>query len=90
YPNFFSAKQRLWHRLVNARKLLRRATAVIAVSAHTKTDIVEMFGVPDDRISVISPAVSPEFRPQNEEAAGAIRAKFGLKKPFFLLFYDLV
>jgi glycosyltransferase involved in cell wall biosynthesis len=41
----------------------RRATRVIAVSENTKRDLVELLGVEDERIHVVYPGVSDQFRP---------------------------
>lgn len=84
YPKFFSAKQRLWHRLIEPRKLLGQATAVVAVSEHTKTDLIETFGLPVDRIHVISPGVGGEFAPKTDEEKEHIRNRYGLAEDFFL------
>jgi len=40
YPEFFSARKNFWHRLVKAKKLLKRFSLVIAVSENTKRDIM--------------------------------------------------
>jgi len=85
YPEFFSAKQKLWHALVRPRRLLRQAAAVVAVSEHTKTDIVETYGLAPERVRVISPGVGGEFFPQGEEEKKRVRDKCGLgETPFFL------
>ena len=41
----------------------RRATRVIAVSERTKRDVVELYGVPPERIAVIPHGVDPAFSP---------------------------
>lgn len=84
YPRFFTPKQRLWHRLLGVRGLLRGATAIVAVSEHTKADVMECFGIPAERITVASPGVSARYAPQSPEAVAAVRTKHGLQKPFFL------
>jgi glycosyltransferase involved in cell wall biosynthesis len=85
YPRYFSAKQRAWHAAIHPARLLARASRVIAVSSHTKTDITETFGVPSERIDVISPAVGPEFRRSDDAAIAEIRAKYGIgRRPFIL------
>ncbi|HTK04297.1 MAG TPA: glycosyltransferase family 1 protein [Candidatus Eisenbacteria bacterium] len=88
FPRFFSAKQRLWHAAVGAAGKLRRATTVIAVSEHTKRDIIETFGIPAERIEVASPGVSPAFAPKPEEAAATLR-RLGLQRPYFLFLGSL-
>ena len=84
FPHFFSRKQRLWHTFVNARSMLRKASAVVAVANHTKQDVIETFGVREDRVIVASPGVSPTFSPRSEDELDRIRQKYGLKKPYFL------
>jgi len=84
YPKFFSAKQRLWHQLVNPERMIKKAAAVVAVSQHTKEDIMESFGVSEERIHVVPPAVSNEYycRPAQERAA--VRDKYGLPAKYIL------
>lgn len=84
FPRFFSRKQRLWHAFVNARKALAGAAAVVAVSHHTKQDVMETFGLDDGRVVVASPAVSSAYSPRPAAEIGRIREKFGLAGPFFL------
>lgn len=84
YPHFFSPKQRLWHAAIRPRRLLRRATAVIAVSEHTKNDIVETYGIAPEKIVVITPAANHDCRPVAAAETAGIQAKYGLKPPYFL------
>jgi len=84
YPEFFSPKQRLWHRLIDADSLLKKAAIVIAVSKHTKDDIIETYGIAEDRIRIVTPAVSGEFRPRDEKKIASVRGKYGLPERFIL------
>lgn len=59
--DFFRPKDRLWHRAVRPRRLIERAAAVIAVSEHTKQDLIQLYGIPAERITVAHPATGPEF-----------------------------
>jgi glycosyltransferase involved in cell wall biosynthesis len=63
----------------------RHATAVIAPSQATKQDLLELGGVPADRVHVIAEAVDPLFlqRPLPDEVA-AYRARLGLTGPYIL------
>lgn len=64
FPEFYSARGRLWHRLMQPRQLFQRADHVIAVSQATKEDVVELYGVEPERITVIhSGAALPAGRP---------------------------
>jgi glycosyltransferase involved in cell wall biosynthesis len=85
YPKYFSAKQRAWHAAVRPSRLLERAAKVIAVSSHTKIDITETFGIPAERIDVVSPAAGPQYRRTDDAAIMEIRAKHGIgRRPFIL------
>lgn len=56
--DWYSPRSRLSHRTIRPEKLIRRADAIVAVSETTKRDIVDMLGVPAEKIAVIPPIVS--------------------------------
>lgn len=84
YPQFFTAKQRLWHRMINPRAALRRASAVVAVSEHTRMDVIETYGVPADKVTVAHPGIGATFVAQEDDAIRRVRERHGLRGPFFL------
>ena len=57
FPEFFSWKSRLWHKAVNPRALFCRADHLIAVSEHTKNDVVETYGIAPEKVTVVYPGV---------------------------------
>lgn len=62
YPEFFSARQNFWHKLINVKRLIKRFNRVIAVSENTKRDIVELCGIDEDKIKVIYAGAGEEYR----------------------------
>ncbi len=58
FPQFFSAKQRLWHWAVKPKKQCERAGTIIAQSENTKRDIIDYYKINADKIKVIYPGVS--------------------------------
>ena len=64
FPDFYSPKRRLWHRLMRPRELFQRADHIIAVSAATREDIMDLYGIEEERISVIYSGVN---LPEGEE-----------------------
>lgn len=58
HPPFFAGRDRLWHRIIRPGRLYREADAVIAVSQNTKNDLMNIYGIPEERISVVYPGVS--------------------------------
>ncbi len=84
FPKFFSSKQRLWHAAVGTASLIRRARMVVAVSEHTRRDVIETFGVPEDAVAVAGPGVGPAYGPRPDDEKARVRAKYRLGRPFFL------
>jgi glycosyltransferase involved in cell wall biosynthesis len=66
--------------------MIRRADHVIAVSQHTKQDLIRLIGYPEEQISVIYPGVDQDlFRPlPKDEARRRLAELHGLEKPFFV------
>lgn len=52
-PRWFSFKDRLWHRAVKAKKLIRSADHLLSVSNTTKQDAIRLLGIAQEKISVI-------------------------------------
>lgn len=69
-----------------APAMIRRADHVIAVSEHTKNDIVRFTGYPEDKITVIYSGIDHDlFHPAPaEEARRTLAELHGLEKPFFV------
>lgn len=64
----------------------RRATMVLTVSEHAKSEIIRYLGIPAERITVTQPAPAQTFRPVTEAARlRAVRTKYGLGERF--IFY---
>ena len=61
-PSLMGLKDRATFRLVVPRAV-RRAARVFTVSERTKADIVDLYGVPADRIVVTTNGVDPAFAP---------------------------
>lgn len=83
FPGWRS-RARSWHFGDSAR----RASAVIANSASTKSDVCRFYDVPQERVSIVWPGVDPRFRPAGEEGQGPAMAvaerHLGTRAPYFL------
>ncbi|MFN2590260.1 MAG: glycosyltransferase family 4 protein [Actinomycetota bacterium] len=61
YPQFFSRYERAWMtRTIPAS--LRRSAGVLTVSEFTRDEIVHLYGIPAEKITVASNGVDPVFR----------------------------
>ena len=68
YPEFFPLRKKYWHFLMNIKKQAQKADKIIAISESTKNDLVELYGVDENKIKVIYSGISPEFYPvENKE-----------------------
>jgi glycosyltransferase involved in cell wall biosynthesis len=65
-PELMGFRDRAVFRLVVPRAV-RRAARVLTVSERTKADLVELYGVPPERITVTLNGVDPAFRPRLSE-----------------------
>jgi glycosyltransferase involved in cell wall biosynthesis len=85
YPENFHWWQRIWRYQVHAQ-LLARACRVICESQQVKTDIVRIFGVPEDRTAVMAAPPLRQFAAdENDGRLQATRVRLGLPEKF--LFY---
>ncbi len=78
-PGVMSRLDRLTFKLVVPRAA-RRADAVLAVSNRTKLDAVELYGLPDAKVTVTPHGVDPAFSPGGEHDSfllfvGAVQAR---------------
>ncbi len=84
YPQVVAPlRRRYLERAVRASA--RRAAAVIAVSASTRRDLIDLWAIPPDRVHVVYPAIDPACRPITDPAAqAAFAARHGLTRPYIL------
>ncbi|MFA4871468.1 MAG: glycosyltransferase family 1 protein [Patescibacteria group bacterium] len=88
YPRFFPQKflnrQTLSTKVLVPRSL-ERAAKIIAVSKNTKTDIIEEFGIAEERIEVIYEGVINQDNERlNQIDFEKIKNKFGIKDKYLL------
>ena len=86
YPQFFSPKQRIWHWWQNYAKQARAASHIIAVSKFTKSDLVRILQIPQEKITVMYSGVGTEFKkiPPTDPKLAHYKLMNQLTKPFFL------
>lgn len=86
HPEFYSYKRRIWHRLIKHKKSFRRADLIFTISEYTKSDLVRMLGLPENKIKVIYPGIDHDiFRsdlPRDKKKQ--IREKYKLPDKFIL------
>jgi glycosyltransferase involved in cell wall biosynthesis len=83
FPAAFKALKRTYLRLMT-RLSVRRATKVIAISESTRRDVIELLGVPAERVARIYCGADPGFRPLPASEVEAFRREKGLPERFVL------
>ena len=83
FPQFFSAKQKLWHWAVNPKKKCGQANNILVLSDNTKRDLTDYYQIPAEKIKVAPGAISSIF---NNPIVGKekIREKYNLPGRFIL------
>jgi glycosyltransferase involved in cell wall biosynthesis len=77
------ARQRVYFGLVT--RTLRRATAIVTVSACSRQDLIRTVGVPPERVFVVENAIPASLQPVTDrERLAAVRARHGLGERFIL------
>ncbi len=67
------------------KRVARAADRLIAVSSHTKDDLVRVLGVDPARVAVVHEAPQPAFKPVADPVLlAAVKRRQGITKPFFL------
>ncbi len=74
YPEHHTLRNRLFLK-VAMPLFVKAASAIIAVSQHTKRDLVELYGAAAAKIHVVYEGIDPEFRPS---AAATVQRGLGV------------
>lgn len=83
FPQTFRAYNRTYLDFAT-RLSARRAARILAVSEHTKREVVGILGVPAERVVVTPNAARAHFRPPSPAALAAFRARHSLPDRFVL------
>jgi len=86
FPEFLSFGRKIWHKLVNPRKLFNESARVIAVSENTRNDLHRVYSIANEKITVVWSGVDQNFRPMGKNAVELenVRKKYDLPDKFIL------
>ncbi len=81
----FTAKTRLWHRILRPKTEAREADIIVAVSEFTKGQLISGYKIDKNKIRRIYEAASEHLKPLNmPKSFDLIQRKYGLPKEYFL------
>lgn len=63
---------------------IKNAAAVIAISEYTKSDVIKIYGTPEDTVVVAYPAVDPPRAVLSASKAAPILKELGIEHPYLL------
>jgi glycosyltransferase involved in cell wall biosynthesis len=85
-PHEFGFRKRIYREFMG-RKKASRSDLILANSKYTQQGIVKFFGIPKDRIKIVSEALDHSlFHPQYDQDANPqdVLDKYGIKPPFII------
>jgi glycosyltransferase involved in cell wall biosynthesis len=83
-PREFSLRER-WRRRLLARRAVRAANRVLAVSEHMAELVTQRYGLAEGHVSVVPHGVdSARFSPTRQDADGRVLAELGVRHPYIL------
>lgn len=87
HPDFFTFRQRIWHRLVGLKTSIETADTVVSVSRSTRADVLDYFDITQNKVSVIHPGVDESFEDFDftDQKEKKLRKKFDLPSQDFVL-----
>ncbi|MDZ4221427.1 MAG: glycosyltransferase, partial [Patescibacteria group bacterium] len=78
FPEFFTVRQQLWHRLMDPKALCKRADRIIAVSGSTAKDVVNHYAIPEKKVATIHSGIDAAFRAVVDRATlESARTRYG-------------
>ncbi len=64
---------------------VRRADAIIAVSQHTKRDLLDMYGTAPEKVCVVDEGIDEYFRPAAEKDIRRAQEQHSIRRPYLLM-----
>lgn len=84
FPEFYSWQRRAWHTMMRPRRLLGVADHIIAVSQSTKQDLISLYDIPANRITVIHSGVEQPSHDARGKDRLRVITKYNLPRRFIL------
>lgn len=84
FPEFFDARRRMWHEMMRSKSLMKRSNHIIAVSEHTKNDLVSLYDIDSSNISVVHSGISKSFGHIRSLDVQRVRQRYALPSQYIL------
>lgn len=84
FPEFFSFKKNLWHKLIDVKKTIKNFNCIIAVSENTKNDLIELCDVDSAKIKVVYSGLNKKYKILSSDERATVKQKYGLSDNYIL------
>lgn len=84
FSDCYSVKRRLWHTILNPKRMTKKADVIIVPSESTKRDLIKFYNTKKSKIKVLYPGICNHFFHTNEEGMNNVRLKYNLSKIYIL------
>jgi glycosyltransferase involved in cell wall biosynthesis len=85
YPQFWTFKSKIWHKILLNKKIIQNADKIIAVSKNTKMDLINILGINEDKIQTVYEGVDSKFKPiSNKTEIERVKKRYKLPHKFIL------
>ena len=84
HPEFFALKDRLILD-IGVKRSAKQAAGILAISEFTRTEILELYRIQPEKVTVVYPGVDEQFAPMARDAAcEVVSRRYGMRSPFVL------
>lgn len=84
HPEWFTPTYAAWYNWLVPR-LAKKVLHIITVSHFSRQRLIDMVGIPPEKVTVIYNGVSSNFRPQSASAIARVRRALGIPTPYYVL-----
>lgn len=84
YPEFFTRRKNFWHRFLKLKRLVQEQDVLVAISENTKADLMDLLGVPEEKIRVIYSGLNLDSDVLTDDKVREFRVKNDLADRFIL------
>jgi len=84
YPEHHTMRNRAFLKLAMPT-FVGAADAIIAVSEHTRRDLMELYQCPSEKIHVIHEGIDADFRPASVAEVERMRATYAIQRPYLFM-----
>ena len=84
FPDCFDWKRRWWHKILFPKKVCQKADIILTPSDSAKQDVMDKYGIREDKIKVIYPGLSSIFKKDRVISPEEVTKKYNLPEKFVL------